>query len=158
LFKAVLSGTLLLATLLIPFKASARQETDQIAYCVFGGVQIRLVDDHTIICRQTNISYPSLRIDDLTLYRFKTTVQLSSSMNLMVFRFGHRAITVGEYRDSYCSEWNSGCSRTTQFYLEGRRFREWIGREDQELLDAYSSDVTLLLDTLEASPRERRSF
>jgi hypothetical protein len=155
LFKTILSGTLLLATLLIPFKASARQE---IAYCAGGGVQIRLVDDYTIICRQTNLSDRPIVADDLTLYRFEAIRQVSSFTSLMVYRSGHRIITAIEFR-SYCSEWDSHCSRTTQFYLEGRRFSEWVpGRADQDLLDAYSSDVTLLLDALEAFPRESRSF
>jgi hypothetical protein len=152
LVKAVLSETLLVATLLTPLKASAQQAT---AYCVVEGVQIRLVNDHTIICRQTNLSNSPTLADNLTLYRFETTGKLSSAMNLAVYRVGRRVITAGEYRDSYCSEWNSGCSRVAQFGLED----EWIaGRVDQELLDAYSSDVTILLDTLEAYPRERRSF
>jgi hypothetical protein len=80
-------------------------------------------------------------------------------MALTVFSFGRRLITGGEFRDSYCSEQNRGCSRVMQFYLEGRRFSEWIeGNADQELLDVYSGDVTILLNTLEAYPRERRSF
>jgi hypothetical protein len=154
LIKAVLSGTFLLATLLIPFKASAQQA---VASCVMGEVQIRLVDDYTIVCRENNLFSPT--IDQLRLYRFETRGKLSSSMSLGVYRFGLRLITAGEYRDSYCSKWNSGCSRVTQFYLDGRRFREWIeGKADQELLDAYSGDVTILLDTLEAFPRETLSF
>ncbi|BDA66250.1 hypothetical protein CAL7716_004160 [Calothrix sp. PCC 7716] len=156
--------------LLIPSPAKAQQK---LMLCSTNEVLIRLVDKTTIICRHVDPNRECRIIsrsadicemtknkilDELNLYRWGENKKLLSLINVYVNTKNEKRFIIGDYTNCSLKQALFECSQVTGFSVIGRRFNEWSSTANMQLLEKYSKDITLLLDTLEKYPVEKPNF
>lgn len=141
---------------------------------LLGSQLVAQPDSRTLICRSFDLSQlhiepsdPSNRLapqpqDRIVIERYDEQNRIVSAVGIDVYSDGAKLVTINEHQHSWDSASISTNVQMTAFYLEDGYFHRWPETEDTapELMERYRSDITLLLDTLEAQPRvepKRRS-